>query len=112
MDLVIEIEKKLRELDKKIQELKVRGVKYAEAEKNYKVALSQEALKMKLEFDYPVTLIDKAVHGCEAVAGLRFKRDIEKHNYEDTIEEINCLKTRIRVLEMQIKQEYSVTKYQ
>ena len=112
MELVIEIEKKLRELEKKIQELKLRGVKYAEAERNYKVALSQAALKMKLELDYPVTLIDKAVHGYETVAELRFKRDIEKHNYEDTTEEINCLKTRIRVLEMQIKQEYATTRYQ
>ena len=112
MELVIEMEKKLRELDAKIKELKTRGIKYAEAERNYEVALSKEAIKMKMELDYPVTLIDKAVHGCEAVAELRFKRDIEKHNYEDTTEEINCLKTRIRILEAQIKQDYAITRYQ
>lgn len=112
MEQVLEIEKRLRELERKIQEQRVRGIKYAEAERNYKVALSQESLKMKVEFDYPVTLIDKVVHGCDAVAELRFKRDVEKHNYEDTIEEINYLKIRIRILEMQIKQDYSVTKYQ
>lgn len=112
MELVMEMEKLLLQLQKKIKELKLRGVKYAEAERDYKVALSKESIKMKLELDYPVTLIDKAVHGCDAVAKLRFNRDIQKHNYDDTSEEINCLKTRIRIIEMQIKQEYAVTKYQ
>ena len=112
METVIELEKQLKALDSKIKEFKIRGVKSAEAEKNYKIALSKEAIRMKIELDYPVTLIDKAVHGCDAVAELRFKRDIEKHNYEETIEEINCLKTRIRILEAQIKQDYAITRYQ
>ena len=90
MELIIEMEKLLRELQVKIKEMKLRGIKAAEAERDYKIALSKEAIRMKIELDYPVTLIDKAVHGSDAVAQLRFKRDIQKHNYDDTSEEINA----------------------
>ena len=112
MEQTVEIAKLLRQLEDKIKELNTRGIKYAEAEKNYKVALSKEALRMKVEQDYPVTLIDKVVHGSDAVADLRFKRDVSRNTYENTLEEINCIKTNIRILEAQIKQDYAMTRYQ
>lgn len=112
MELTVELEKLLRELESKIKAQDVRGIKYAEAERDYKVALSKEAIRMKVELEYPVTLIDKVVHGCDAVAELRFKRDIEKHNYENVVEEINSIKLRIRIVEAQLKAEYGFAKYQ
>ena len=112
MEQTVEIAKLLRQLEDKIKELNIRGIKYAEAEKGYKVALSKEALKMKIEQDFPVTLIDKVVHGSDAVSDLRFKRDVSRHTYENTVEEINCIKTNIRILEAQIKQDYAMTRYQ
>ena len=58
MELTVELEKLLRELESKIKAQDVRGIKYAEAERDYKVALSKEAIRMKVELEYPVTLIE------------------------------------------------------
>lgn len=112
MEQTVAIAKLLRQLEEKIEQFKIRGIKKAEAEKNYKVALSKEALRMKVELDYPVTLIDKVVYGSDAVAEARFQRDVCESTYNNTLEEINCIKTQIRILEAQIKQDYAMTRYQ
>lgn len=79
------------------------GKAYAAAERDYKVALSQEALKLRAE-DMPVTLIDKVVHG--KVADKRFNRDTAEVMYKTAQENINALKLQIRVLEGQIAREW------
>lgn len=112
MEERLEIAKLLRQLEEKTKELKIRGIKRAKAEKEYKVALNKEALRMRVELDYPVTLIDKVVHGSDAVADLRFKRDVAESVYNCTLEEINYIKTKIRVKEEEIRQDYAMTRYQ
>ena len=112
MEETLEMAKLLRQLEEMTKELKTRGIKRAEAEKNYKVALNKEALRMKVELEYPVTLIDKVVHGSKAVADLRFKRDVAESVYNCTLEEINYIKTKIRVKEAELKQDYAMTRYQ
>lgn len=112
MEERLEIAKLLRQLDEKLEQFKIRGIKKAEAEKNYKVALNQEGLRMKVELEYPVTLIDKVIYGSDAVSDLRFKRDVAESLYNATVEEINCIKTKIRVKEEEIRQDYAMTRYQ
>ena len=53
-----------------------------------------------------VTLIDKVVYGVPEVADKRFKRDVAVSMYETAKENINVLKTNIRILETQYKIEY------
>lgn len=79
------------------------GREYAEAERDYKVALAKEAMKLKAD-GMPVTLIDKVVYG--KVAEERFKRDSAEIMYETSQENINALKLQIRVLESQINREW------
>lgn len=112
MEERLEIAKLLRQLEEKLEQFKIRGIKKAEAEKNYKIALTQEGVRMKVELEYPVTLIDKVIYGSDAVAELRFKRDVAKSVYDATQEEINYLKTKIRIKEEEIKQDYAMTRYQ
>lgn len=94
------------ELSQAIKLMATYGRKLAEAEKNYKISLRQEALKLR-SGDMAVTLIDKVVYGVPEVADKRFKRDTAEAMYKTAQENINVLKVRIRVLENQIKLDWS-----
>ena len=105
MDLNEQKEKLTRELDKSIKVLRENGDNLALAEKDYKITLSQEALRLKHE-NMPVTLIDKVIYGIPIVAEKRFKRDIAQAMYTANQEHINSTKLQLRLIENQIKREY------
>lgn len=79
------------------------GREYAAAERKYKVALAQEALRLRSE-EMPVTLIDKVVHG--KVANERFERDTAEIMWKTSQENVNAIKLQIRILDNQISREY------
>ena len=62
------------QLTQAIRQLKIDGERYANAEKDYKITLRQNALRLRAE-DMAITLIDKIVYGIEDVANKRFERD-------------------------------------
>ena len=105
MDLVIEIYEKTKELSYAIKMMERYAREKAQNEKDYKIALRQEALKLRSS-NMAVTLIDKVVYGVPEVADKRFKRDVAVAMYETAKENINVLKTNIRILETQYKIEY------
>lgn len=107
MDLVIEIEQKNKELSDSIRMLSKNGIALAESERNYKVTLAQEALRLKTE-GYAVTLIPLIIYGLENVADLRFKRDTAKAVYTANLEHIAVVKLQLRLLESQLSREYSM----
>lgn len=93
-------------LEKSSQAIKLMGRygrEYAEAERDYKIALMQEALKLRAS-DMPVTLIDKVVYG--KVANERFKRDTAEMMWRTAQENCNTIKLQIRVLNSQIEREW------
>lgn len=102
--------KRVRQLDFAIKELRKNGIAYAEAERDYKVKLREEILKLRNE-GMAVGIIDKTCFGIPSVAELRFKRDIAKTVYEANMEAINSTKLQLRLLENQISREYGATKY-
>ena len=79
------------------------GREYAEAEREYKVALAKKALELR-DKGMAVTLIDKVIYG--KVADVRFKRDTAEILYKTSQEHINALKLQIRILDNQIQREY------
>ena len=83
------------------------GKEFAEAERDYKITLRQEALKLRAENNTPVTLIQQTVYGIKEVADKRMKRDIAETMYKTSQEYINTLKLRIRVLEGQLSREWT-----
>ena len=105
MDLAIEINEKTKELSYAIKMMERYAREIAQNEKDYKIALRQEALKLRSS-NMAVTLIDKVVYGVPEVADKRFKRDVAVAMYETAKENINVLKTNIRILETQYKIEY------
>ena len=105
MDLYEEIQKLMNELTLSIRKLRNNGVNLAEAERDYKLTLRQEALKLRAG-DMPVTLINSVIYGVPEVAEKRFKRDAEQANYEANKEHINICKLKLRILEAQLSREW------
>lgn len=106
MDLFQDLERKNSELDASIKLLKSNGVKLAEAERDYKIKLRQEALKLRAEENMPVTLIAQIIYGIPEVAELRFKRDVASSIYNANQEHINTTKLQIRIIENQLQREW------
>lgn len=99
----------MAELTASIGKLRANGAKLAEAERDYKITLRTEALRLRAS-DMPVTLINSTIYGVEEVANLRLARDIAQANYEANREHINITKLKLRILESQIKMEWGQAK--
>lgn len=105
MDLYIELQQKTAQLDMSIKVLKQNGTALAEAEKNYKVLLRSECLKLRDE-GMAVGMIDKVCYGIPSVAEARFKRDVAEAVYKANQEAINSLKLQMRLIESQLQREW------
>lgn len=110
MDLFNELQQKIQELNISIKSLRKTGSEFAEAEKDYKITLREEALKLRAEKGMPVTLIQQVVYGVPEVATKRFNRDVKEAVYQANQEAINSLKLQIRVIEGQLNREWVNTK--
>lgn len=105
MDLYNELNQKIKELEVSIKQLRKNGTAYAEAERNYKILLRQEILKMRDE-GQAIGVITLTCYGIPSVAEARFKRDIAETIYKANQEAINSIKLQLRLLESQIQREY------
>lgn len=95
--LIEKLDRCILALSKGNIELKTLGLKKAETERNYRVALSQEILKLKTE-KYPATLIIYMAKGNERVANLRLNRDIAESAYFVALDAVNNLRSEIEIL--------------
>ena len=107
MDLDIELAQKNKQLEASIKELRKNGTAYAQAERDYKVLLRQECLKLRDE-GMAIGMIDKTCYGIPSVAEARFKRDIADAVYRANMEAINSLKLQMRLISSQIDKEWSI----
>jgi len=107
MDLLNELNQKLKELDYSVKSLRTTGIAYAQAEKEYKIKLREECLKLRDE-KMAIGMIDKTAYGIPSVAELRFKRDSAEAVYKANQEAINSIKLQIRILESQIDREWGL----
>lgn len=106
MDLYQDIQNLMKELTSSIKLLRANGNALAAAERDYKIKLRQEALRLRAEKDMPVTLINQVIYGLPDVAELRFKRDVAESTYNTNLEHINVTKLKLRLLENQLSREY------
>jgi hypothetical protein len=84
-------------LSKGNTELKTLGLNKAQTERDYRVALAQEMLKLKTE-KYPATLIIYMAKGNEMVADLRLQRDIAESAYFVALDAVNNLRSEIEII--------------
>ena len=104
-DLISEIGAKSAMLDTAVKQLGVRGKAYAQAERDYKVALAQKIL-WEREKGTPVTIISDICKGDSEIARLRFERDCAEVVYKSAMEAIQSFKLQIRILDAQIEREW------
>lgn len=105
MDLITELNLKTKQLDKAILDLRQNGTAYAGAERDYKVLLRQECLKLRDE-GMAIGMIDKTCYGIQSVAEARYKRDIAECIYNANKEAINSIKLQMRLIGEQISREW------
>lgn len=105
MDLFVELEQKRQMLDKSIKELRNSGTNLAQCEKEYKIQLRNECLKLR-DSGMAIGMIDKTCYGVPLIAELRFKRDVAETIYKANLEAINSIKLEIRIIQNQIDKEY------
>lgn len=109
MDLFNDIQALMSELTSSIKLLRKNGNDLAKAERDYKITLRQEALKLRQEKGMPVTLIAQIIYGVPEVADKRFKRDVAETMYNTNQEHINVTKLKLRLLEAQLEREWGNT---
>lgn len=105
MELFNDLQTKTRELEISIKTLRQSGTNYAQAERDYKVLLRQECLKLRDE-GMAIGMIDKTCYGIPVVAEARFKRDVAEAVYKANLEAINSIKLQMRLMENQLQREY------
>ena len=110
MDLYNDLQRKIEELNISIKSLRTTGTEFAEAERDYKIKLREEALKLRAEKGMAVTLINQVVYGVPEVASKRFNRDVKQAVYQANLAAINSIKLQIRVIESQLQREWGATK--
>ena len=104
-DLYTELQRKTKQLDTSIRLLRKSGTDYAEAEREYKVLLRTECLKLR-DGGKAIGRIDKTCYGIPSVAEARFKRDVAETVYKANLEAINSIKLQMRLIEAQIEREW------
>ncbi len=106
IDLYNELQNKIKELEVSIKQLRTSGTTYAQAEKDYKVLLRQECLKLR-DSGMAIGMIDKTCYGIPSVAEARFKRDVAEAVYKANLEAINSIKLQMRLIENQLQREFT-----
>lgn len=106
-DLINDVQQKIKELNTSVKMLRKTGTAYAEAERDYKILLRTECLKLRDE-GVAIGLIDKTCYGIPSVAKARFERDVAEAVYKANQESINSIKLQIRILDAQIQREWGV----
>lgn len=105
LDLIDELQTKNTQLDMALRTYRQNGIALAQAEKDYKEAVSKEALRLRDE-GMAVTLIAQVIYGLPSISTLRFERDCAEAVYRANEEAINVKKLQIRLIESQIRREW------
>ena len=108
MDLYNELKAKTDQLTVSVKNLRKTGTEYAQAERDYKVLLRGECLKLRDE-GMAIGMIDKTCYGIPAVAEARYKRDVAEAVYKANLEAINAIKLQMRLIEAQISREWGAS---
>lgn len=94
-----------RQLDQALSTLKENGIKWAIAEREYRMLKSEKILELNSK-GYSKTLITDIVKGMEDVAKLDFERNVADVIYKANQEAINVKKLEMRTIESEMEIEY------
>ena len=96
MELYMELQVKTRQLEASIKLLRQNGTAYAQAERDYKILLRQECLKLRDE-GMAIGMINMTAYGIPSVAEAVYRANQEA---------INSTKLQLRLIESQLQREW------
>jgi DNA polymerase II small subunit/DNA polymerase delta subunit B len=105
-DLINEVSSLSKSLDIALREFRKRGEELADAERNYRVALSTKILKER-DGGIQVSIISDVCRGSREIADLKFKRDVAQVLFDSSREALMVYKLKIKVYENQIDREWN-----
>lgn len=105
MDLLEKLNRLIEELDKSVKTLRSTGQAYAQADKDYKIKLSETLLRLEAE-GRPVSNLIYIARGMEDVAEAKYQQIAKEALYKANYESIQSLRLQIRVLNEIIRREY------
>lgn len=108
-DLYNELQIKTKHLSNSLKQLRKNGIEFAEKERDYKILLRQECLKLRAE-GMAIGMITMTCYGIPSVANARFERDKAEAIYKTNQEAINTLKLEMKLIESQLSREWSAIK--
>lgn len=106
MDLQDELDRRMRDLDTAVRELRKTSEDYAKAYTDYRVELAKELLILKND-GYAITLAGDIARGKPHIAHLKFEEIAKEAIYKANLESINATKLAIKIIQEQIEREYS-----
>lgn len=106
MDLLLELNSKMKDLDISIKSLRKTGEEYARAYTQYRMALAKELVKLKDE-GYAITLAGDIARGKPEIAKLKFLEISKEAIYRANLESINATKLAIKVIQEQVNKEWT-----
>jgi hypothetical protein len=99
-DVTQSIYKTSKRLDKGVDYIVSKAKDYATAEKEYRIALSKEIIKLR-EQKIPVTLIADVARG--NIADLKFSRDLAEQTYKASRDMLQALQSELSSLQSILK---------
>lgn len=81
-----------------------RGQTLAESERDYRVALAKKILLLR-DDKVPVTIINDLARGDEAVADLKFKRDVAQTLYDSVTQAIFTLRLQLKIARAEVSED-------
>ena len=97
-DLLNELNKQRKTLDRAITALVSKGKEKAMAERDYRIALQKEILRQR-DAGMPVTIISDICRGKDEIANLKMQRDVADTLYDTCLQKIYSCKINIGILE-------------
>ncbi len=91
-----------KRLDKGADVITSKAKEFAQAEKDYRMALAREITKLKIS-GMPVTLINDLARGNEEVANCKFNRDLAENTFKASRDMLNALAVEVSALQSILK---------
>lgn len=107
-DLYLELQRKTKELEVCVKQLRKNGSAKAQAEYDYQLLKAKEHMKL-IDEGMPATTAKEIIRGVPSVAKARFDRDLSEVVYQANFEAINSIKLQLRLIENQLQREYSIS---
>ena len=105
MDLLNELEARIKELNASIKSLRNTGREYAEAYTEYRIKLAKKLVDLKAE-GMPVTIAYDVARGTPEIAKEKYNEIVKEAVYKANQEAIASTKLQIRIIENQINRDF------